>query len=311
LITFLVIVGLAIYLYINQESIQRIKYLNILDIVVIIGLQLLNLFILGVFNLIMLKRIDHNIIMSDAILLQYVNNFLNNILSKGGSIYRALYLKTQYNFPYSKFISAITGLYVITFLTNSLLGILSIILISNLYGKDELILTMLFSGSFFGSFLIILLRPKVRKKHNRYGQILNSILLGWNAIREIPREIYYLIFLSFLNLNLNTIQLLYIYRTLGADVNYLSMILLGSLATITQILTITPSGIGIREAVFAFSSNMIAISDEILVLGSLIIRAIALPSSILAGSISYFILQKRMKEKSIKISELRDLEEVL
>lgn len=294
--TLVILVALGIYLYQNQESFSRLKEYSLQDVLVIFFIHIANLFMLGLFNLVMFKRIDPQVRFSDAIFLQYVNNFFNNILSKGGGVYRAIYLKTVYQFPYTKFISSLAGLYVITFLTNSAIGLFSVLIISRTYHQNDLVLTSIFAGVFIVSLFIVFFTPDASDSEYRILRLINSVLVGWRRIKENPVDILSLVIISAVNICLKTVQFFYIYRALGADTSWVKMLYLSALASVMQIINITPSGIGIREAIFAFSSDVLLISDDILVLGSLVIRLISIPASILAGLISYAVLQKRLKE---------------
>lgn len=309
LLTFIVIVALGVYLYQHQDSLDKIKEFRILDVVIIFSLLVTNLFVIGLFNMVMYKRIEPGVTFSDSILLQYVNNFLNNILFRGGGIYRAVYLKTRYQFPYTKFLSAMAGLYVITFLTNSFIGLLSVVRISNMYGENEIILMLIFLAVFLGSLFIMFFAPKISDSQNRFIRLINSVITGWQVIKENPRDVLYLVLFSCTNITLNTVQYFYIFKILGVGTSWVEMVYLATLAVIMQVINITPSGIGIQEAVFAFSSSVIPVSDEILVLGSLVNRAIAIPGSALVGLISYAVLQKRMKERVVKIGVLNEHED--
>jgi uncharacterized protein (TIRG00374 family) len=308
ILTLAVIVALGIYLYQNQEILVKIKEFNGTDVFIIFMFQVINLFVLGLFNMVMYKRIEPRVTFSDSIFLQYVNNFFNNILFRGGGIYRAIYLKTQYQFPYTRFVSAVAGLYVVTFLTNSLFGLLSVINISNKYGENEIIILLIFLGAFLGSVFVVFFNPKNKNSSNRFIRMVNSIIVGWKTIKNNPRDILYLILLSCLNLVLNSGKFFYIYKTMGTGMSWVEVVYLATLAVIMQVINITPSGIGIQEAVFALSSSVILMSDDILVLGSLINRAIAIPGSAFLGLVSYAVLQKRMKAKVIKIGDLNEHE---
>jgi uncharacterized membrane protein YbhN (UPF0104 family) len=73
---------------------------------------------------------------------------------------------------------------------------------------------------------------------------------------------------------------------------------MSSLGTITTFVNITPDSVGIREGVYMFSSDIIGLDSDIILLGSLIIRAIGLINTFVLGGISYLKLAPRLKEKN-------------
>ena len=73
------------------------------------------------------------------------------------------------------------------------------------------------------------------------------------------------------------------------------MLFLSTLGIIIAFLNFTPDGIGIKEGVFIFSSDLVQIPAEILVLGSIVLRGISIFTTFIVGGISYILLMRQIK----------------
>jgi uncharacterized membrane protein YbhN (UPF0104 family) len=72
---------------------------------------------------------------------------------------------------------------------------------------------------------------------------------------------------------------------------------MSSISLVMTFVNITPDSVGIREGVYMFSSDIIDLNSDIILLGSLIIRAIGLINTFVIGGISYLKLASSLKEK--------------
>ena len=98
------------------------------------------------------------------------------------------------------------------------------------------------------------------------------------------------------NLSFVTLQSLFVYRGLGFNVGLVETFYMSSLGAILTFVNITPDNIGIKEAVYMFTADIVGLDSDIILLGSLIIRAVALINTFVIGGISYLLLTPRIKE---------------
>ncbi|MBP7092086.1 MAG: hypothetical protein KBA59_04235, partial [Anaerolineaceae bacterium] len=57
-----------------------------------------------------------------------------------------------------------------------------------------------------------------------------------------------------------------------------------------------PDGIGIREGVYMFSSSLVNIPEAMMVLTSLLLRGLAIFSTVSIGVIAYLVYLKKLKD---------------
>jgi uncharacterized membrane protein YbhN (UPF0104 family) len=249
----------------------------------------------------LINRFDPRVSFLDCFFLQYVNNFLNKILPTigGGAAFRAIYLKRKYQFPYSQFVSTIGGLYVISFLSVALIGIACLVAIYVRYKQFNLVILIAFIGLLLPCLFVVLFSPQLPASNNRFVKFLKSIVDGWNIIKQDPKFILIYAFLSIVLLLLSALQTLISYQALGMQTTFIPMLLLATLAIILAVVNFTPDGIGVKEGIYVFSSNLVRMPDKILVLGLLVLRAVSFCTTLIIGGVSYWILARELKQLDV------------
>jgi len=298
-ITPVVFILLGVYIWRNREIFLSLRKLNIGHIIIIMFFEIILSAVYALINKIMINRLDNSVSYMDSFYLQFSNNLLNKISPKGGAVFRAMYLKTNHDLSYANFLSSISGLYVLSFSSMAIIGLLCLLffyLSSNLY---NLILTMMFLSIMVGLLVVIIASPKIPETDSRVIQILKKIIYGWNIIKQDRKQVLFFIILTIISAFIISYQNLFIYRSLGAEVNLIQMLFLSSLSIINSFINFTPDGIGVKEGTLIFSSNVVSIPADVLVLGSLMMRVIGFFVSLLFGSVSYIILSRKIKRSDM------------
>ena len=290
-LVFLVLMGW--FLYDNKEIFSSLKNLKIFDILVIALLQPVSVGIIALINKLVIDRIDQKISFMDSFLLQYANNFLNKIIAEGGSVYRGGYLKTQYSFPLSKFISSIGGVYIIGLMTNSIMGVLLLLIIYLTENVFNIYVFIVFLMIIVGTSFLIAIKPRFNGNNWLFRKI-NQVLDGWNSIKSDKKLLFHVFVLSMLGAFISTVSVFIAYRGLDADIKFVNSLLYSSISAIANFINLTPGGLGVNEAVLIFSSEVIGISGDAVLLGALLLRAITLITSFALGGTSYVILNYRL-----------------
>lgn len=292
-LTVILLILMGIFLYKNKEVFSSLRNLKYTDILMIALLQPITVGTVALTNKLVIEHIFQRISFSDAFLLQFVNNFLNKIIAEGGSVYRGGYLKSQYSFPLSKYISSIGGIYVIGLMTNSIMGILLLLIIYRIERLFNAYVLAVFLAITAGTFLLIIIKPRFNEKNWLFRKI-NQVLDGWNSIKSSKRLLFYIFILSTLGAFTSAVSTFIAYRGLNTDIKFVNSILYSSISTIANFVNLTPGGLGVNEAVLVFSSEVIGLSGETILLGALLLRAVTLITSFILGGISYSILNFRL-----------------
>ncbi len=302
-----VIILLIWYLYENRGVLIFFKKISWQQLAWIALLDTISFLTGSLLNQLMFNRFDTKVSYLDCLFLQYVNNFLNKILPTigGGAAFRAIYLERKYQFSYSQFISTVAGLYIISFFSVSSIGILCLWVI---YIQLRII-----NWVIFAAFLIILLpclfiilfSPQLPVSSNRFIKVLRRISEGWNILKKDSKFILIYFFFTVVILLLSALQTLISYQALGVKTNIVSMIFLSTLSSILAFVNFTPDGIGIKEGVYVFSAKLVQIPNNILILGSLVLRGVSFFTTLIFGGLSYWILMRQLKLLQYNMNDLK------
>ncbi len=298
LLTVLVLVLMGIYLYRNREVFSLLKNLRIDYLLYIVIARVIVVFINAFVNKEVIEILGKKIKFKESLLLQYSNNFLNKIMSQGGSVFRGVVLKKHYNLPYTKFVSTIAGLYIINFLSYSIIGLISLIYIFIVYQKSNYLISFFFLVLLIFTGILIIWNPRLRnKKKNRIIRLINSVLEGWNKIKREREKIIIFLIAAILSLGLSAFKTIVVFKTLGENLGIFQSLYMSCITIMTTFINITPDGIGMKEGIFMFSSEIIGLEPDVILLGSLMTRGIYLMQSLILGGISYFILMRNLNQK--------------
>jgi len=302
-----VVLLLAFYLYNSRDALVSLRNIKWQQILWIIVLDTTSFLIGGLLNQSLINRFDPTVSFLDCILLQYANNFLNKLLPTigGGAVFRAVYLKRKYQFPYSQFVSTVGGLYVISFLSVAVIGIACLFIIYARYQRFNLVILLGFLSVLLPCLFIILFSPRIAPSNRKILKGLKSVVDGWNIIKHDPKFILIYASLSIVLLLLSALQTLISYQALGIQTTFIPMLFLATLGIIQAFLNFTPDGIGVKEGIYIFSASLVQIPDDILVLGSLVLRAVSFCTTLIIGGISYWILMRELKSSGFETIDIK------
>jgi uncharacterized membrane protein YbhN (UPF0104 family) len=194
---------------------------------------------------------------------------------------------------------------VISFLSVAVIGIACLLAIYMQYQQFNLIIFLAFMVLLLPCLVVILFSPKISPSHRKILKVLKSVVDGWNIIKHDPKFILIYASLSIVLLLLSALETLISYQALGMQTSFVPMLFLSTLGIILAFLNFTPDAIGVREGIYVFSSELVRMPDEILVLGSLVLRAVSFCTTLIIGGISYWILMRELKTLELQPSEVK------
>jgi uncharacterized protein (TIRG00374 family) len=276
-------------------------------------------FISGFFNGVILKPCSIVIKVRELFAIAVMTSIGNYILPfRGGLGLRAIYLKKKYNFPYSYFMSGMMGIFLIFFLTNSLLGLGSLMLLYCYRGVVSPALYFIFGFVLLLVFLPFLayfkdfsysrkIKPLendtplyffLSKNHagwlalllQKLSEFLARAIKGWLQISRNPTAIFQLVLLTLLNCAANTVLLYYGFLSSSVKPDILGLLMISSLLSVSGLVNITPAGLGIQEAAIVFSSGVLGISMTQSLMASLFVRFVSIALAVtLAPFFSHYL----------------------
>ncbi len=305
ILTITVLLLFGIYLYNNPQILIILKDISPLSLIIIMILFLLLFLLEGVFIKVTLNIFDKHIDLKEAYYLSTISRIGNYLLPmRAGAIFRATYLKNKYQFEYSKFLSTLYAYYILLFLLNSFLA-LSVLLfkylsISIFYPAISLFFLLLF----FTTLFVILFRKTIPTREgkglkyiNKGIGIFNKFLTSWDMIVKRKKLFLSLLLLTMGNILINGVIFYVEFLSLKININILDIVLYTCLSGVSLLVSITPGSLGLREAIFLFTSESIGLSqDQIMQLAFLDRGVLFLLLLILLIVITVFVKKFKLKD---------------
>ncbi len=205
--------------------------------------------------------------------LSALNTMANFYFTKAGIAAKGVYLKKQHQFPYAHFLSSTAGAYVVTLLSQGMLG-LGFTLISAGNGRVSPELVIAFAALTACGFALFLVPTPRLRKSRWLPERISRVIEGWELVKRHRRILLLLAFLDIWCIFIQALRLYFSYHTLGYDVRLLHCFVIAPLSTLAAITSLTPGAVGIRQAVVGYSSELLDIGLAEGVMASTIDHAI-------------------------------------
>lgn len=309
ILTFLFLGVLAWYFFNNQDSLSELKNVPFWAILALIISKAVRIFASGFFTLYTLRAFGKKISIRETnnlSLLTAIGNFFGPIL--GGAGIRAVYLKKHYDFNYSSFISTLYAYYLVSFLANSFFGLILMVYLISSQGfvKGTAFISLIFLGIFLACLAMIIIPEKYLRNiiHSikiippRLRNISNLVIDGWGVMRTNKKLLVELSLLNLATFLISATTTYVLFLIFADQFTMVSILMYTLLSTLALLINFTPGAIGIKEAIFIFSSGLITLSTDQILQMAIVDRA---TTFILLGIL--FLLSKLSPKKYSFTSE--------
>lgn len=275
LLTFIIYGVFAWYAFNNLESFKILLEVSVYPLIAIYILKILITYNSGQFIRVVLRAFNKDISRSESYYLSLISslgNFFGPFLSGAGV--RAVYLKKRHGLSYAKFASTLSGYYFITFFVFSIIGLLSLIVIQVTTGEYMLLMYLVLGGWLVSTLLLAEVRGftkliDVTSKHfsflSRIIKKIHSIQTGWRTIRENRLLTLKLVGLTCIGFLISYGVISFQFKAINLSPSLASVALYVVITNLSLLVSITPGSVGIREAMFIFSSSLLGLNvDQIL-----------------------------------------------
>lgn len=300
-LTYAILIGLSYYLYFNSHLItETVNALTLPTITIILLLKVVMIAINGEILIITLRCFKTDIARYKSYyitLLSTIGNFLTPF--KGGAGVRAIYLKKNYSISYTHFLSILASYYILVFFISSLTGLAGMLLLEFKDSNVYLILIVFFLTVLITSVILLFtnIHKILQQKKTYSSRVLNKIfeyiekiVIGWEYITKDKRILKSLLFFTLITYIFMLFTTFTEFKALGTEVTLGSMLIYTSLANFSLLVSITPGSLGIREGIFIFFSEILNISNDMIIKTAVIDR-----STTLLVIISLYLLLQGLK----------------
>lgn len=282
LITTAVLAIFVIYFFTNSPKFQPLLDVNMFLLLIIAAGNILGVFINGLFTKAVLRLFNKHIHILESFYVSLISSVGNFFAPVGAGFgFRAIYLKRKHGLAYKDYISILSGNYIIVFLVNSFFGLSALYLLRDRNDGQYGILVAIFGAIFVMSLALSFIKLSTRiaeKQKNRYIKpLVNNlakVIQGWNYIVSHRKLMLQLIALTTLNFILTAGITFTIVRSLHFSIDLGPLMLFSALGSLSLFINITPANLGIKEAVYLFSSGVLGFSTAQILSIALIDRGV-------------------------------------
>lgn len=266
IITTAVVLGtFTFYFVLNHQKFRPLLHINLLFLVFLALGNIVSIFINGLFTKFILKPFNKTIPLAESFYVSLISSVGNFFAPVGAGFgFRAIYLKKRFGLPYSEYTSTLAGNYIFIFLVNSFFALLALYLLRAHHSSQYGLLVLIFSVIFLVSLLLSLFKlpvPDKQKIKNPYVKnvvsVLYRIMHGWNHIISHKKLMVQLMGLTFTGLALNIIMSFLIIHSIHLNIAAAPLLLFSVLSSLSLFINITPANLGVKEAIYLFSSAIL------------------------------------------------------
>lgn len=282
LVTALVLVIFAVYFVVNIDKFRPLRDIEGW-LLILIGLGDISIIMAnGLFTKFILRPFGKSISLAESFYVSLISSVGNFFAPAGaGFAFRAVYLKRKHGLPYSDYVSVLFGNYIIVFLINSTFGLFSLWLLRSRANHQYAIITFVLATIFIVSLLLTIIKvpglETVQTKNRAAAYLLNvfhKISIGWRKIVAHPKLLLQLSAVTVLNLALTIFITWMIILSLNLHVGFAALVLFSVLGSLSLFVNITPANLGVKEAIYLFSSTVLGFSIWQILLIALIDRGV-------------------------------------
>ena len=291
----ILIIWLVIYLYNHVEDFKQLSLVSPKLIFVLIVIFLINYLITGIMTIELLRPLNIRLGIKEAFSISIMTGFYNLITPfRGGIAARALYLNKKHSFSYTDFMAALSANYVLVFLVASIIGLISSLILFLETQTFNLIILLAFIGTAIPLTAIVLSSREIPYTNYKMINFVIRIANGWHIIRRNKRVIIINVLLTIVQITLGAYSSILLFKVFGVSLSFIQGLFLASIGTLSLIISITPAGLGIGEAVTVFSALTLGITPIQSLSAALLGRGLSILVLFILGPIStYFLLRAK------------------
>jgi uncharacterized membrane protein YbhN (UPF0104 family) len=288
-----VLCGFAIYLYLNAARFRQLLEVSLAEVLSLCGLVLVAIFLKGVINHVFYRRLGTAVGLGEGIGLAIVNTMSNQLPFAGGLVAKALYLKKRHQLAYTRYASATVALYVCFVSSNGLLGIAGLAY-QRLAGNPVPLLLVLGFSAMTTTILSFRIPVNLNLLPDRWEQPVTKLMDGWQLLKENRRLAAEVVGLQTILTGVAAVRLWIAFRALSQDATLNQCILFSSASILTRLVSISPGGLGVREAIVASVASVLGFDLGVSAVAVGLERLVSLPINIGLGIVYSQILGKKL-----------------
>jgi len=302
-IYYVIIIGIvsafSYYLYQNAEKFQKLLYFSPEKISLLFLIAMAFPVINGVQNTFIYRELGINDFSYwDGFLITWASTLANQLPVPGGIMSRGYYLKLKHNLSYTKFTSSTIAIFFCSLAISGLIGDISLAYWKISTGNSvPIILIIAFTGMLTSLLVFWIPLDKIRLTE-KVTLWAHQAMEGWNLIGRNPALLIKLTISQVLLVFLVSVRYYIVFEMLSQNVTFSQTLLFASASILTQLVSIAPGGLGVREAIVSAVATLLGFDTAVSVVAVGIDRMAITVIIVLTGWFSTIILGKQITDTS-------------
>ena len=297
-----IIAGFVYYLYKNADRYRELLQLSAPSVIVLLGISLLLPVFNGMINTYMFRSLGADLTQREGFLLAATSTLANQLPLSGGMITRALYLKNKYALSYTKNFSSMLAIF---FCTMAAYGALGLVILSYWFFIDHIhLVSILFIafGLMAASIIVFWIPIDKIKLPEVLRKRLEQAIEGWILISKNPVLLVRILSLQTITMLLLAARYWLAFHMLSQNVSVSQVILFASASVLTQLVSILPGGLGVREAIVGGLATALGFDPGTSVVAVGLDRLVATIAVIVVGWVSTILLGREITKSNVETS---------
>jgi uncharacterized membrane protein YbhN (UPF0104 family) len=288
------------YIIVHKQDFKNITLVNPVWILTLVLLYLALIFAIGLTYRSLFQAFNVKMSPIQSFNLTASTNFYNLITPlHGGTLARGAYMKKSHNLSYSDYFSVLIAAHIILFFIAAILGLIISI---RLY-YSEGILSYWLTTIFISIISVILLFVLFSKKiifNKKKASFLRKSALGWLKIRSKSSILLKASLFTLLQFLIGAFAAHLQFQVFGINLSPLKSILFSVIWNSSMLLSLTPSNIGVNEAITVIFMKNFSLATPQIVAAAFLWRASQIISLVILGPILSIKLFKEFLTKKNK-----------
>jgi uncharacterized membrane protein YbhN (UPF0104 family) len=265
--------GVGFYTWLHWDEVASIRLASPLALGICIAALLVNVLTVGPLFYLTVNKLSRCLGLGESTGLAILTTAVNTLVPfQGGAWVRAVYLKQRHGFDYSSFLATLFGYQVLRILVCAVAAAAAVswmVVGEHREGQSLLLAGVLLCLGLSGAACCL---PRVPARGRWLIDHMASFTQGWHTLRAEPRFLATLVALVALQLAAEVLSFWAACATIGVRLSIAEAVAVGTLSTLVTVLGLTPSGLGLYEAMAAFVSSLVALNPVHSVMAALVSR---------------------------------------
>jgi uncharacterized membrane protein YbhN (UPF0104 family) len=232
----------------------------------------------------------------DGYLITAASTLANQLPVPGGIVSRGYYLKHKHNLSYAKYTSSTVALFFCYLAINGLIG-MAVLFYWILFSKFSVPSLLLIAFTAMVVCILVFWLPLERiRMPEKLRRWTDQAVDGWTAISRNPGLLLRLTLLQAVLVVLLSLRYWIAFRMLSQYLTPGQTLLFASASILTQLVSIAPGGLGVREAIVAAIASVLGFDAGVSVVAIGLDRLVMTVTIVLTGWVSTVILGKQISD---------------